>query len=249
MVEMVKIVHSNYEKISDIVFWFNSKWVMKFNVTLNKYTDKYGRINFHKEVEYNKQGNTCINITRDYSYFLTIESMQKNENGEKVSILIGFTDFYFFRQNLIKASEWFTSSQNSNIFAMKKNKIFMPRKVEPINIVVGGNVLELEPMVYDLENSEQVIGVGIYINKEDLVFIDVNRFLSLVYFIETFNMLQSAQLMINYLQRPEFGTNLYSVSGAYENNRNADNSRTSFPKKHNDGLSYFQKINKNKSTD
>ena len=50
MVDMVKIIHNNYEKISDDLFWLSNRWVLKFNVKLNKYSDKYGRTNYHKEI-------------------------------------------------------------------------------------------------------------------------------------------------------------------------------------------------------
>ena len=46
--------HNNYEKITDEIMWLNNEWILKFNVILNRYNDKYGRVNYHKEVEYKK---------------------------------------------------------------------------------------------------------------------------------------------------------------------------------------------------
>jgi hypothetical protein len=240
---MVKMVHNNYEKITDDLFWLSQKWVIKFNVRLNTYSDKYGRINYHKEVMYSKGKETYVNINRSYNYFITIESTFRNDNNLKESVYISSIDFYMFKVKFNQAMEWFVSDKYSDLFAKKDNKIFMPRGVKPLEINLKNNTIEIEPTVFEADNTDYIIGVNIFINKTEKVFVDVNKFLALVDMLNSLNMLQSAQLMINYLQRPEFGENIYDM-GNFDGDYNTvpDNSKAYVPKKKDDGLSFFDKV-------
>ena len=225
MVEAIKLTHDNYEKITDELMWLSKDWMLKFTVILNRKTDKFGRQNYHKEVGYYKDNNYCVNINRSFDYFLIIESNTKDYNGIKDSVSIRATDMYVLKFKLNAVAEWFTAEHNQGLFAKKDGKIFMPRSVNPIKItgLMFDKYLEFEPSILTLENGEQMIGVRMYINSDvNSVFMEISRFLGFKDFIETFNMYQSAQLMLNYLQRPEYGENLYDMS-----------SKTSSRSKHN----------------
>ena len=211
MIKMVEIVHNNYEKITDVVMWLNNEWVLKFTTTLNKYSDKYGRQNYHKEIGYMKNNDVSINISREFDYFLSIETVRKNkETGMKDSIMIRNTDIYFL---CFKLEEVY--KQVSLVFAKDdQGRIFIPKKPNPIVVNLCGNkYIEFEPMVKELDNGSQVIGVNIYLGSDSVFFfMNINMFLSFKYCIENFNMYQSAQLMLNYLGRPTNGTNMVDMT-------------------------------------
>lgn len=251
MKNMISIVHSDYEKISDELMRLPSNWVIKFNVILNKYSDKYGRQNYHKEVKYTKNGNNCLNINRSFDYYLSIENLFKNDAGYKEFIMISVNDIYMLKFVLDKACLWFTSNEHSEMFAKKDGKIFMPRKIDSLRIpnLPMGKYIEIEPFVNEADNRDQIIGVRMFFNSSDnMTFINVSRLFALKYFIDTFNMYQSAQLMINYLQRPEYGTNMYTVSSYNkQSDKEVEEIDTYVPaKKNNDPLSYFDRISKSK---
>ena len=239
MIDMCKIIHNNYEKITDDVFWLSSKWVIRFNVKLNKYSDKYGRTNYHREVMYSKGNNTCININRSFDYYLSIDSTFKNDSGIKESIYISNTEFYMFKQKLLLASKWFTSSEFDGLFAKKDGKVFMPRGVNGISMRIRDNIIQMDPFIFESVGGEQTIGLNMYINKYDNVFIDVNKFIGLVDCINSFNMFLSAQTMLNYIGKPNPGDNIYDMSS-----ESTDDSRTVFPKRSDSSLGYFNRINK-----
>lgn len=223
MIEMAKIVHGNYEKITDDIMWLSSNWLLRFTVCLNRYSDKYGRQNYHKEYGYVKDVNNCININRSFDYYLHIDSAKRDQFGNKESIMIRNTDIYTFKFKLKLVCEWFTGDSNQGLFARKDGKIIMPRKVEPIKMVglAADKYLEFEPTVYNADNGDQVVGVRMYLsNDNNSLFMDINRLFSFRYIIDTFNMYQSAQLMLNYLQRPAYGTNFVDLSnkGKVDNN-------------------------------
>ena len=52
MEEVIKIVHKNYEKITDDIMWLSNSWMLKFSVILNKYDNNNQKQNYHKEVGY-----------------------------------------------------------------------------------------------------------------------------------------------------------------------------------------------------
>ena len=80
MEEVIKIVHKNYEKITDDIMWLSNSWMLKFSVILNKYDNNNQKQNYHKEVGYYKNNDFCININRSFDYYLLIESVGVNSS-------------------------------------------------------------------------------------------------------------------------------------------------------------------------
>ena len=216
MIEMAKLRHDNYEKITDDIMWFNSAWVLRFVVTLNKDTDKHGIVNYHKEVAYTKDGRNCVNINRSFDYYLLIECINKDEETRlKPSIMFRIDHVPMLKFRLKQICEWFTTKENENLFARKDGRIIILKKKDPIKIAGAMNInIEFQPSILNYENDDQVIGVVGYISNNNRVnlFINVNKLLAFQYCIDTFNMYLSAQEMINYIHRPKYGTNLYDIT-------------------------------------
>lgn len=207
--QMVELVHNDYEKISDICMWLNREYVVKFNVDLNKHTE-HRKDNYHKEFGYiSSDGDYRINISRDITPYLSIESIKRTQEGNKIQIRIGMNDIYFFKEKLNIVASLFTDSYFDTLFIKRNGKLMITKKVEPITAsVMYNSYIEFEPAVLTLQNEEQIAGVNMYLNSDNIfTFLDTNTLLSFVYFIETFNMYQSAQLMLSYIGRPENGTN------------------------------------------
>lgn len=214
MEEIVKLVHNNYEKITDDLMWLSKNWMLRFCVVLNKKSDKFGRQNYHKEVGYYKQDNYCVNINRSFDYYLSFDCTVKDLNGMKDSISIRVTDMYVLKFKLNLVAEWFTAEHNQGLFAKKDGRIFMPTSTNPIRIcgLMFDKYIEFEPSILDLDNGSQLVGVRIYMNSAtNSLFMDISKFLGFKDFIDTFNMYQSAQLMLNYLQRPAPGSNMFDI--------------------------------------
>lgn len=210
--EMVKIMYSDYDKIIDTCMFLAQNYVLKFYVELYKKSIKRGRTPFHHEVGYDTGDGFRVNINRDFNYYLAIESMARGDTGEKSQVRIYVNDIYFLKTKLHDALNWFMGDKV--IFAKKNNQIIIPTR--PDSIVVGlsfDKYIELEPGVITM-NQEQFIGVKVYMSNDATgFFMDVNTFLSFVYFIDNFNMFQSAQLMLAYIGAPEPGANYYGIGG------------------------------------
>lgn len=216
MKELCKIIYNDYEKISDICMWLSNDYVLKFTVELNKHNDKYGKSNFYKEIGYTIDEDYRVNINRDFVYYLSIESIKKTLDGNKLNIRIGLNDIYFLKYKLEQAISWFTDKYFENLFARdNNNKIVMTMKPNPIKIDLSfSNYIEIEPSIFTFDNTlEQLTGVRIYLSSDsNSLFMNVNTLFGFKYFIDTFNMYQSAQNMLNFLGRPEYGTNYFEYS-------------------------------------
>lgn len=213
-----------YEKISDDLDMIGPNTIIRFNVVLSRKGEDGKRYSFHKEYQYRseKYNENLITIRRHFDYYLTIENIKATEFGVKEYIIIGLRDMYYFKESLKTASQWFISKQFEKLYVRnKEKKLVMLGKAEPI--VINGLVMDkyitLEPIIYINERlSYGVRGVRMYLSSDNnFVDMTVDTFMEIVYLVDSLNMYQSAQLMVNYLQRPEYGTNIYTFSGANTN--------------------------------
>ena len=212
-----KIQYGEYEKISDDLFFLDYNTVLKFNVNFNHKNKDGDRVGFHSEVQYNsaKYNQSVINIKRRFDYFLSIENFKPSKlTGQKEFIMIGLKDILALRMQLNKVYKWFTSSSFKDLYALdkKNNKLVILGGVEPIILdrLAMSKFLQFEPIVYDFENSS-CMGVRISLSSpSNYCDISIDTFMGLKYLIDSINMYESAQLLLNYIQRPAFGTNLFT---------------------------------------
>ena len=200
---------NDYRKITDLVFVFTKEWNLSFTVELIKYDEK-GKHSFHNEYGYNTKNGHEISIKRQYNYYLSIDNTKKDNNGYKVSQRIYQNDMYFLLYKLNIVEKWFIDP-NQEVFASKNNHIIIPKKqqfFERVNLLFG--YLEFEPAILKF-SGEEIIGVRIYVNSDILCFhMSIDRFLSFLYCIRSFNMFQSAQMMINYIYSSRCGMMNYN---------------------------------------
>lgn len=214
------IEYFKVDKISDDVYALGPNVILKFSVSLSK-TSNGTRHHFHKEYEYRSSSNatTLVTIKRSFDYYLSLENMQKDSNGNKVFIRIGPSEYMMFKKGLEIAISWFTDKKYEKLFASDRGKLVL---VNPIpNFVVSSlpmdKYLELVPIIIDrgMANADKEPGVRIYLSS-DSQFIDINldRLMGLYYIVSSFNMYQAALEIVNYLERPALGTNRFVMDSA-----------------------------------
>lgn len=205
------IMFDDYDKISDDIIYLGSKLYLRMNVSLSNKYEKDGsfyRQPFHKEFKYDSKysQNKLITVRRSFDYFLTFDKVDT-----KISISIRVQDMILLRTKLEQVSSWF----NDDTFAIKNNQMIVYKSKQPIIIdqLLFDKFIQFDPIVIIWEQTgQQQPGVRITIgdqNISDFSDITIDKFFGLLYIIQTINMYQSAQILINYLQRPDFGTNLY----------------------------------------
>lgn len=219
------------DKISDDVYNIGPNVLLKFNVSLSKISNGK-RYHYHKEYEYASKGisspKTLVTIKRSFDYYLSIENAQKDQDGNKLFIRIGPSEYPIFMKALDESIAWFTDSKYSKLFANDNGRVVL---VSPIPSFTMRNLpmskyIEFTPVIIDrgMANADKEPGVRIYFSSpSNYIDINLDRLMGLHYTVSKFNMYQCALSLINYLQRPEFGTNRFEMDfghTSYENDRN-----------------------------
>lgn len=210
-IEFIKV-----DKISDDVYAIGPNVILKFNVSLSKVSNGK-RYHYHKEYEYPSKFQDCpsfVTIKRSYDYYLSIENMQKDENGNKVFIRIGAQEYMLFKKGLEEAISWFTDSKYSNLFVRDRGKLIItsPSPEFVIRNLPMNKYIQFLPIILNkgISNDDKEPGIRIFLgDNNSYVDINLDRLMGLYYTISCFNMYQSAAIMVNYLERPDFGTNRY----------------------------------------
>lgn len=198
------------DKISDVVYTIGFNTVLKFNVALTK-TVEDKKYSFHNEYEFtNKHGNPSVTIKRNFDYYLSIENLQKDAGGNKLFIRIGPSEIILLRKGLDEAVAWFTHQKYANLFFKDaRGKISVTAPV-PSYIIRGfpmDRAIRITPKAVTRSN-EDIYEPGIEMDfGSTQINLSVNRLMGLHYLVSNFNMYQAASEMVNYIGRPEFGTN------------------------------------------
>lgn len=203
------IEYCDYDKISDDILYLGSKLYLRMNVSLSN-KDGNMRYHFHKEYNYDSEyandNNGLVSVRRSFNYYLTFDKID-----EKKSIMIRPQDMIILQNKLSKVQEWFSNGT----FGVVDGDIAILKKRRPIvvNGLVQNQYLEFEPMIIVYEDPlVKVQGVQITLG-DPLIYASVNvdNFFGMVYTLSNFRMFESAQQMINYLGRPDFGTNISHI--------------------------------------
>jgi hypothetical protein len=207
---MVPISFIDYDKISDDLYHLGNNVLLRFNVQLAKKGEDGKRYHFHKEYAYNSRyldrNTNLMSIKRSFDYHMSIEKVY-GDNRE--SIMIRVQDIMNLQMKVNDAVKWF---MGNGTFAYKKDKLILLGNPEAILITgfPAGKWIKIEPIIINFDGN-YTCGARMYISSDSIfVDMDTDKFMGFVYLINKINMYESAQLLLNYLQRPEFGTNVYS---------------------------------------
>ena len=246
IVEMATIVHNDYERMSDLVFCENRDWTLRFITLFNSYNDNGEKINFHKEYIYKtKKTNFAVSINRDFRYFFELSANTSISPDIKVTVKIYPEDFYIFRERVRELLDFL----KTNITTTKTGKISMKKRNSEKIVCKFGQYVELEPYVNNSISDESIdkrIGINMYINSDSIVsFMPIHQLVYFSHKIDDFNMEIQSKLMVNYLGRPENGTNAMDFinyapenSRGYMGNNNREYQNNNEPRK-----SFFDKVN------
>lgn len=236
MPEMCNLVHNDYDRISDKVMWLSLGATLNFSVDLyyqrkDNISNSKIKENFHREYLYRNSSdeNYKVKVVRDFSYYFSIEYTNKDI---KERVVIGVNEIYFLIFNLKKVMKWFIGENGVNVVFSKRSdgKIFIPTYPEPIRVNLAfGNYIEFEPAI-DNTTGYETIGVKTYLNSDGIFFfMSSNILFSLFHMLSTCNMYELAQNMLNYIGRPEYGTNSFNLDSTSNNYQNRfNNTKSSF---------------------
>lgn len=226
------ITVEDYNKLSDVMLNLGDKGVVKICVTLNYLTFDKRKQNFHKEI----QSNSGFSMSRSFQYYNTIEKLGSEYSG----VMIRMQDIILLVRRLEQACLWF---EDGKTFAIKnKQLVVFPSKTIVLDGLAANKKIWFDPVVVQFDESSPVSpGVRLTLNEPDIyIDMDASKFYALLYLFKSTPMFISAQNLVNYLGRPEFGTNLY-VMDAFNEIKNPA------PKQSTISSAVTRKIKKNKS--
>lgn len=214
------MIHVNdYNKLSDIIMPIGRTMTLKFSVFLSYEDKQYGQQSFHKEYKYfsNKTKKNMYTLSRMVNCALIIENNHSAE-VDKDYINIGYNDMTPLIYMVSGAMDWFMKPEYANMFASKNGRLVLVNPPTPKRIYINGKYIELEPAIYvDYANNTD-LGLRLYLNSDiNYTEMSFSNFCGFHYFVTTFNMYQAAQALLNYIQRPDLGTNLVSFSDGHTN--------------------------------
>lgn len=220
------IKHDQYEKIVDDVFIIGDNAILRFNVILAKYSNRFGRVNYHQEFEYYNRdaSKPTITMRRDFDFYFSIENMRTDQStSTKQFIMITvkeITGFQLFMNDIMK---WFDDPAFDGLYVTdaKKKELVMTKSISPIciNLPPAHSYIAAEPMVCISRYGDESPGVRLYLSSEiNYVEIPINNVRGLKYLLDRTDMYNCACALVNYKQRPELGTNLTSYSNPREYN-------------------------------
>jgi len=205
----VKLIHQiDYDKISDDLYHLGNRVIVRLNVLLSKKDVEGNRSHYHREYRYDskyKDYDKVINIKRSFDYHLSFDKV----DDFNVSVMIRIQDMMLLKMKLQEVANIF----NSGIYTIsKKGDLKIIKKPKPIILdgLVGGKYIAFEFIVLEDEITKiQQQGVRITLTDPNIFCdISIDRFYGLYYTISQLNLFQSAQIMINYLGNPGYGTSL-----------------------------------------
>lgn len=204
----------DYDKISDDLYFLggSARLILRMNVGLAKKQNNGDRQHFYHEYAYDSKYNDIgrvLSMRRSYDFYMTLESLEDRMSN----IMIRPQDMILLRSRINNVLSWF----NDNTFAIKKGKLYIVNKPNPI--VIGGfperKSISFEPVVVEWEDGNQSQGVRITLSGNTFSDISIDRFYGFVYIVNSINMVQSAQSMLAYMGRPDIGTNHIEFDNRY----------------------------------
>lgn len=208
MVHPIEFV--DYDKITDTVYELGQKMVLEMVVSLSRKNDTTGdRYHYHKEFRYDSKYSSrkMVSIKRLFDYYLQLVKIDTPMSG----IMIRVQDMYLVLAKLKEALKWF---ETAGVFGVKSGTrdLYIKTSQPPIIIpeLTQGKYIQLDPVVIVYESTGmQTQGIRVTLGNMS-IFSDVpmDRFYGLVYIMSNLDIYCAAQNMVNYLQRPEYGTNL-----------------------------------------
>lgn len=207
---MTKIDFSNYDKITDTMLYLGSKVNLNFTVKLCKQHNNT-RYPMHKEYLVNNNyinSGSLISVKRSFDYYM--ELLYKDKESYFSYKIVPENILYILDQ-FNKAASWF---RTEGLFGVVNNNLTLLGGIEPIKFIFSEkSTMQAEPIVYtNPYTNMQETRLRLIFNDYNYADISIDKLMGLIYLISKINLYESAQILINYLQRPDYGYNFVDLS-------------------------------------
>lgn len=218
---------TDYDKISDVLMYFNQQYTLNITVHLNRYNERRGIFYpFHTEFSYQNikdKDRISYSIRRDINVGFEI----KNKDNFEDSIFIRPCDIIFF--NMLVQEQifpWYFGKHP--VFSLdNNNQLIIKGKFTPAEFTLSEyKFIRFTPIIIDYGDGTSKQGCRITINKnENYIDIDINKLMEFIYYITNTDLHNAASNMLNYVKTMPYGTNIIDLQQAYKEDSYKDTER------------------------
>ena len=211
------ILLDDINKITNNLAWLSTNCVFRANVNLFNSSQKYGRRSYHSETSYwnEKAEKRVVNLNLDYDPYLTIEQVRPTEAGFKEFIRFRLQDVYAFRRIVNNMLDVLNGDGYKKVYGLSHGKLILrthDTRAYSITTRPRGKYLLFSYDIMEMKNGELVPCIRMNLASEtNYVLISVGKMMELSEVLYHLNVCTFGQLLVNYIGKPELGTNLYVV--------------------------------------
>ena len=211
-------IKENISKITSSLLWLNFETILKMNVVMVKYRNNK-ELHYYKEVSY-PRGNSSdrnLNVSLDYDYYLSIESVNRiGKKRKNIYVQIRIQDILLFRDIVMDVyktvrehfEDIYQINSDGIITGMKRNNDVLGGMY---NLAMGNSII-FKPDITERSNDSLMEAIRFMFPKEkEYTVVDMNKFCAFVEIIHKLNLPMYAQELVNYVGKPELGTNRYEM--------------------------------------
>lgn len=210
-----------YNKITDDLMMLGTNMVVRMNVMLYSSSEKKGRKSFYSEVQYidPRSGMITRKMHRGYDAYLSIETLRAVNGFKEYTILRG-KEIEMIRSSggLDIISDMTVNC--SNFYEERNDKIYLTKNIgkEVRTNTEKKQTLTLIPTLTQKFNDELEPTVDIVLNNNVKVASTAswNQLYGLIYILRNVDIYTYAATMMNFIPRPDVGTNIYNMVPTYE---------------------------------
>lgn len=204
---------TDYDRITDTLYWLSSNITLNFTVTLSK-GDKFGKRNhFHYESEYQSKYSDvqkARSIKRNMNFYFTLDNKNDFANG----FILRPQDIYFLSESIKKIIyPWFFG--DSRIYGIVDDKLYIKGTYVPLTYAQNDyKYISFVPIIFKNEDGSFREGIHMYLNNEsEFADMDIDKFFGFYQIISTTDMYSVACSLINYVKIPPHGVNIFRPVG------------------------------------
>lgn len=205
----------DYDRISDLLMFFDNNIVLEFVVTLSSKDKNGNRLFFHSECDYNS--NKYIGIDKGHSIKrrMTFYYVVSDKRAFDRSFIIRPEDAMMLSMTIkSQILPWYFDPKR-NIFSVIEEQLRITGKYQDIIFAkTEYSYLRFQPCVYRFEDNTFKQGVRMYVSSEtEFVDMEIDKFLGFYYFISRTDMYSIASNLATYVKTQPYGVNIYNANG------------------------------------
>lgn len=199
----------SYDRVTDILMYFNDNITLSFHVVLSKTNKDGSRRFFQYEVEKSSSNITTRNIKRNMTFYYTIDIKNDFCSG----LVIKTSDIYFLKKVIYDSVlPWYDSNSANYAFQIVEDRLALTEFKPAIYTQSDIKHLQFEPIVVITYNDKYSFGIRMLLNGLYTIDIELDKFMNFIYYLDC-DMYTAACALCNYAKIDPYGIEVFKPYG------------------------------------